>query len=71
MNMSELDARIRERAYAIWEQTGRPEGRERQHWEQAARELLASGRAESAGKVEKPAAQPKRTAAKGRTRKAA
>ncbi|HEY0835645.1 MAG TPA: DUF2934 domain-containing protein [Azospirillum sp.] len=32
---------IRERAYAIWEREGRPEGRHGEHWEQACRELSA------------------------------
>jgi hypothetical protein len=27
--------RIRERAYFIWEEEGRPEGRHRKHWERA------------------------------------
>ncbi|WP_353860736.1 DUF2934 domain-containing protein [Azospirillum formosense] len=31
--------RIRHRAYAIWEQEGRPEGRRAEHWERACREL--------------------------------
>lgn len=30
--------RIRQRAYEIWEQEGRPEGRHAEHWEQACRE---------------------------------
>lgn len=30
---------IRKRAYEIWEQEGRPEGREEEHWKQAAREM--------------------------------
>jgi hypothetical protein len=30
---------IRERAYAIWEQEGRPEGREWEHWFRAAGEI--------------------------------
>jgi hypothetical protein len=30
---------IRQRAYRIWEEEGRPEGRDRLHWDQAAREL--------------------------------
>ena len=30
---------IRERAYAIWEQDGRPEGRSLAHWSQAEAEL--------------------------------
>jgi Protein of unknown function (DUF2934) len=31
---------IRARAYEIWESQGRPTGFDRQHWEQAERELL-------------------------------
>ena len=30
--------RVRDRAYEIWEQEGRPAGREREHWERAERE---------------------------------
>ena len=30
---------IRARAYAIWEQAGRPEGRHEDHWRQASEEL--------------------------------
>ena len=63
MSMTQIDTLIRERAYAIWEREGRPEGRERQHWEQAAREVLASGEARKA------TAKPK--TAKGKSRKAA
>ena len=61
--MKQIDTLIRERAYAIWEREGRPEGRERHHWEQAAREVLA------AGEAPRPSAKPK--PAKGRSRKAA
>jgi hypothetical protein len=32
---------IAERAYRIWEQQGRPQGLDREHWEQAQRELQA------------------------------
>lgn len=39
--MEELERRIRDRAYAIWEREGRPKGKDRQHWEQATRELDA------------------------------
>ncbi|MFM2045073.1 MAG: hypothetical protein RLY86_3649 [Pseudomonadota bacterium] len=35
-----LDERIRRKAHDIWEQEGRPEGRENEHWEMAA-ELVA------------------------------
>ncbi|KQY77013.1 hypothetical protein ASD52_23785 [Ensifer sp. Root142] len=37
--MNDRDEIIRRRAYAIWENEGRPEGQERRHWEQAAREI--------------------------------
>jgi hypothetical protein len=33
------EQKIRDRAYEIWVQEGRPEGREGEHWSQAAREL--------------------------------
>ena len=36
---SELEQRLRERAYHIWEAEGRPNGRDRQHWHQAEHEL--------------------------------
>ncbi len=67
MSMSHIETLIRERAYAIWEREGRPEGRERQHWEQAAREILAAG--EPARNSQK--AKPGKAASKGRSRKAA
>ena len=35
--------RIRERAYEIWISDGRPEGREKEHWEQAASEVGNTG----------------------------
>lgn len=35
--------RIRQRAYDIWEQEGRPEGRHAEHWERACRELGNGG----------------------------
>jgi Protein of unknown function (DUF2934) len=31
--------RIRQRAYEIWEQEGRPEGQDQRHWERAAQNL--------------------------------
>jgi hypothetical protein len=37
--MSGTEQQIRERAYALWEQEGRPEGRELEHWRQASEEL--------------------------------
>jgi len=38
--MDEREQRIRERAYRIWEEEGRPQGRAEAHWEKA-RELEA------------------------------
>lgn len=34
---------IRQRAYAIWEQEGRPEGRQEEHWRRASAELDGAG----------------------------
>ena len=48
----ELQERIRERAQAIWEREGRPEGRHEDHWGQAEKEINA----------ENAAGQPKRKA---------
>ena len=36
--------RIRQRAHAIWESHGRPHGRDREHWDQATREVDAVAR---------------------------
>jgi hypothetical protein len=35
--------RIRERAHQIWENEGKPEGRDAEHWEQAKREIDSEG----------------------------
>lgn len=50
--------RIRQRAHAIWEQAGRPEGADMQHWDQATAEIDGE-----AAKPKKKAA-PKKAAAK-------
>lgn len=39
--------KIRSRAYEIWEKEGRPSGRERQHWEQAQREVTRDAAGEA------------------------
>ena len=47
-----LMARIRQRAYELWEDEGRPEGRDRIHWLRAEaefRESLSAGRPASPG----------------------
>ncbi|MDB5570443.1 MAG: hypothetical protein JWN93_1626 [Hyphomicrobiales bacterium] len=43
---------IRSRAYALWEQEGRPEGRALEHWERAERE--AGSKEPAAGPHAKP-----------------
>jgi hypothetical protein len=47
-----LEHRIRELAHRIWEQEGRPEGREGAHWREAERQvLLEEGAGEPVGAV--------------------
>jgi hypothetical protein len=38
--MNDHDALIGRRAYAIWENEGRPEGQHERHWEQARRDMI-------------------------------
>jgi hypothetical protein len=52
---SDRETRIRDRAQAIWEEEGRPEGRDREHWERAAAEVDAE---EGGGVPEEDAAKP-------------
>jgi hypothetical protein len=37
----DLEARVRDRAYVLWEQHGRPEGQELAHWHEAERQVMA------------------------------
>lgn len=39
--MQDREERIRHRAYDLWEQAGKPEGRDREFWKAAAREIEA------------------------------
>jgi Protein of unknown function (DUF2934) len=39
MNHAMREQAIRERAYAIWEEEGRPEGKDREHWLRAEVEI--------------------------------
>ena len=48
--MDELERRIQQaRAYELWENEGRPHGREQDHWQQAEREITARGARSTAG----------------------
>lgn len=38
--MSDLEDRIRQRAYELWEAEGRPDGRDADHWERARRQVM-------------------------------
>jgi hypothetical protein len=38
--MDDIEERVRQKAYSLWEQEGRPEGRKDAHWDMA-RELVA------------------------------
>lgn len=41
-NPKDLNDRIRERAYELWEREGRPHGRDSEHWKTAEKELGAA-----------------------------
>ena len=59
------DEAIRDRAYQIWEREGRPHGRDRDHWLQAAWELSGEeAKAAALSKKAKPAAKSVRKPAK-------
>jgi hypothetical protein len=46
MTTEELRERIRRRAYALWEQEGRPEGRADEYWRRAEAEVTGAGAGE-------------------------
>jgi hypothetical protein len=55
----DIERRIRERAYRLWEAEGRPEGRAAQHWEQARMIVaLEDGQRSTLKPVEPPKPEP-------------
>lgn len=56
---NDLERRIRERAYEIWEEEGMPGGREAQHWQQAQAEFTEA-------RAEQGAVPPKRPSRRGK-----
>lgn len=55
---NELD-KIRERAHTIWEEEGRPEGKDVEHWERARKEVLGDAVGSGAGSPpKKPSRRP-------------
>lgn len=65
------DERIRERAHAIWDREGRPEGAAQRHWEQAEQEISKEdGAGAKKPSARKPSAAKKPAAkAEGASRK--
>jgi Protein of unknown function (DUF2934) len=59
----EREERIRLRALEIWREQGCPEGRAREHWEQAERELLGDESKQVGGDQPTNQAVPDRSAA--------
>ena len=55
----EYEARVRERARRLWEEDGRPKGRDRDYFEQA-RELVAMEENADAGRKPNPMTHPDR-----------
>lgn len=51
------EQRIRERAYHLWEQDGRPHGRDQEYWERA-RELIGMEENANAGRLPNPETEP-------------
>ena len=59
MDEQDIERRIRERAYLLWESEGRPEGRAAQHWEQARMIVaLEDGQRSTLKPVEAPKPEP-------------
>jgi hypothetical protein len=53
----EREQRIRERAYHLWLEDGRPEGRELEYWERA-RELQGMAESAGSGQLPNPGTEP-------------
>jgi hypothetical protein len=61
---------IRERAYAIWEQEGRPQGREWDHWVRAAGEFAKPAETPAIQAATRTARPVRKPQAKGKSKKA-
>jgi hypothetical protein len=57
MMLDSREERIKARAHELWEADGRPEGRDRQHWEQAVKLLDEEERREARAKADPEAAK--------------
>jgi hypothetical protein len=56
--MSDLDERIRQRAYQLWEAEGRPEGRANDHWYRARERVVEEDIARAAEEAIRPLGIP-------------
>ncbi|MFD1330521.1 DUF2934 domain-containing protein [Methylopila musalis] len=65
--MNDREARIRDLAYSIWEEAGRPQGQEDRHWDEAQRRYAAAPPAETPLSDE-AAARARRAASRARKR---
>lgn len=65
--MTKRDDLIAKRAHEIWEQEGRPHGRDEEHWHRAAEAIAAEegGAAETAESAPKAAKKPRAVKAAG------
>ncbi len=57
------EKKVRDRAYRIWEEEGRPEGRAVQHWQRALKEVFATPVATAPAAAKAPAATATKTVA--------
>ncbi len=70
MQSADHESLIRQRAYTIWEQEGRPDGCEWDHWERAAHEIMTRpATIEAPTNIEAKLAAPQaKTASAGKSR---
>ncbi|HTJ93584.1 MAG TPA: DUF2934 domain-containing protein [Pararobbsia sp.] len=54
MTIDTLEHRIRERAYRLWEQDGRPDGKAEEYWSQARHLIEAEDREHGGGDLSVP-----------------
>ncbi|MCO5066217.1 MAG: DUF2934 domain-containing protein [Rhizobiaceae bacterium] len=65
------DERIRQRAHAIWDREGRPEGAAQRHWQQAEQEIAQEDSAPAKKPAAKKAAVARKPKAEGASTKTA
>jgi hypothetical protein len=58
MMLDAREERIRAKAHELWEADGRPEGRDREHWEQAAKLVTEEERQAARAEADPEAAPP-------------